>query len=406
MVKKLLALAFGLTLAIGAMAQSSNPIVPQDNVLFWTGKGSHKAVVAITWNDATAGNIGLAWGVRWDGDNITTGSLMDSIAAYDSRLTVSGSSSVFISNFAYNDGVYNLVGPDGWWWYNWKASDGTDKTMTSVGVSGDIVVDGDFIDWMSMDEVTYESNPADYLIMAVDPNAQTATESTIAASQIAYWVGEGQYTAILAVNWADTALAWGYRFDGTKSVSDMMNAIADADPRFSIEMGSYGLEDIVFVVAPGDTLRKLAYSWWESKNNGVTDAGMGQVLNNGDVEKWAEPAAGVVSGITYMAGYMYWSYSYVYPMTIHPVSSPVGINEVESVSVQVWPNPVATMLNVSFETVEQSTEAVLYDMAGRRVAVRQVAAGSSSVQMPVDMLVKGVYMLRVAGATAKVVVSR
>ena len=325
MVKKLLSLTFGLLLSLSAMAQYENPMVPQSAIQFWTGTGSNRAVVAITWNDATAGNIGIAWGVQWNGNNVTAGSLMDTIAAYDSRLTVSGNTASWITNFTYVDAELglNLVGPSGWWWYNWKASDGTPHS--SSGVSADIMVNGDFLDWLPMDEDTYASYPADTMIMATDPNgASLPEESTIAASEILYWVGEGSNQVVMAVNWADTALAWGYRFNGTKSVSDMLNDIATADPRFSIEIGQNGLDDIVFVVAPGDTLRKQAYSYWESKNNGAMDAGMGQPLNDGDFEKWAEPAAGIVVDSTYWEAYSYWSYTYVYTMDIHPVSAPAG----------------------------------------------------------------------------------
>lgn len=63
-------------------------------------------------------------------------------------------------------------------------------------------------------------------------------------------------------------------------------------------------------------------SYWESKNNGVMDNGMGQTLANGDLEKWADPAAGIVVDSTYDATYNYWWYTYVYPMTITPVTVP------------------------------------------------------------------------------------
>ena len=149
-------------------------------------------------------------------------------------------------------------------------------------------------------------------------------EATIAASDILYWVGHGSNQAVLAVNWADTALAWGYRFDGSATVADMMNAIAAADPRFSY-VGSTGfLSDILYIdTAAGmtDTLRGTPGSWWGSTNNGVMDAGMGQALANGDFEKWADPAAGVVVDSTYWEG-SGWFYTYVYPMTITPVSVP------------------------------------------------------------------------------------
>jgi hypothetical protein len=165
----------------------------------------------------------------------------------------------------------------------------------------------------------------DNLTVALDVADTTPVlpvDATISANDILYWVGTGSNEAVMAVNWADTALAWGYRWNGTKTVSDMMTDIAAADPRFSFELGTWGLDDILFAVADGDTLRKVAFSYWESKNNGFMDMGMGQTLANGDFEKWAEPAAGIVVDSTYYEGWG-WSYSYVYPMTIYPVSAPV-----------------------------------------------------------------------------------
>ncbi len=136
---------------------------------------------------------------------------------------------------------------------------------------------------------------------------------------------EGQNQAIMAINWPDTALAWGYRFDGNKTVANMVNDITAADPRLSYTTGAYGIDDILFARAEGDTLRKSSSdSWWSSTNNGMSDAGMGQPLHNNDFEKWAEPAAGVVvDSFSYVwDSVTYWSYIYVYPMTIHPVSVP------------------------------------------------------------------------------------
>ena len=341
MVKKVLTLALGLVLSVGAMAQWGNPTVSQNDIQFWTGTGSNRAVIAITWNDATAGNIGIAWGVQWNGGNMLLANLMDTIAAYDSRLSVTWNSShSYINNLGYTDtelglnisGVVEDMTGVAWWMYNWKDSADVDKSNSSVGVAGDAIVNGDFVDWLPMDPDTYESYPADTMLMATNPNPDPLSEeATIAASDILYWVGTGSNEVVLAVNWADTALAWGYRFNGSKTVSDMMSDIQAADPRFSYELDSYGyLSDIAFAVAPGDTLRKQnAYTYWESKNNGVTDMGMGQTLTNGNFEKWAEPAAGiVVDSFSYeYDGVTYWSYIYVYPMTINPVSVPAPVYE-------------------------------------------------------------------------------
>ena len=153
--------------------------------------------------------------------------------------------------------------------------------------------------WMSTDTNHTGDAPGNYYLgidnlkVELDPNMPEPVpeEATIAASDILYWVGEGQNQAIMAINWADTALAWGYRFDGNKTVANMMSDIAAADPRFSYTLGDYGIDDILFARAEGDTLRKQQYSYWESKNNSISDMGMSQSLNNGDFEKWAEPAA-------------------------------------------------------------------------------------------------------------------
>ncbi|MGX8713356.1 MAG: T9SS type A sorting domain-containing protein [bacterium] len=397
MVKKVLTLALGLVLSFGAMAQYGNPTVTENNIRFWTGTGNNRAVIAVTWSDATAGNIGIAWGVQWNGNNVTIGSLMDTIAAYDSRVTLSGSTASFISNIAYQDSELNLIGPDNWWWYNWKAADGSEHT--SAGVGSDIAVNGDFIDWLPMDEETYESPIADRIIMATDPNAPQAVEATIDANEILYWVGEGSNKAVMAVNWANTALAWGYKFDGTKTVSDMMAAIAAADPRFSYTMDGSYLNDILFVVAPGDTLRRQAYGWWESQNNSMTDMGMSQTLNNGDFEKWAEPDAGVaVYGSNY-GGVLY--YTYLYPMEIQPVSVPQGsgIYGVEGISLNVYPNPASNMVVLS--GFEGNGQAYLYDMRGSVVST--YALSGNETRLDLSAIPSGIYLLRVAGSAVKIV---
>ena len=415
MVKKVLALALGLVLAFGATAQMgpSNPTVPQNNILFWTGTGSNRAVVAITWNDSVAGNIGIAWGVQWNGDNLLVRDIMDTIAAYDSRLAITWNSShSYINNLGYVDsqlglnlsGVLDGTSGAAWWWYNWKDSSDNDKQST--GIMGDNIVNGDFVDWIPMDPDTYESYAADTMIMATDPNgSEMPEEATIAASDILYWVGNGSNQVVLAVNWADTALAWGYRFaTDSVSVQDVMDGIAAADLRFSYTT-SYGyLDDILFVAAPGDTLSKVQYSYWESKRNGFTDAGMSQMLGNGDFEKWAEPAAGIViDSFSYeYEGVTYWGYIYIYPMTIHPVSIPVGISQVSCIDVQVYPNPVTNVLNVRLDALTSATEAAIYDISGRKVFSHTLAAGTCGMQIPVTNMADGVYLLRIGDATAKV----
>ena len=61
--------------------------------------------------------------------------------------------------------------------------------------------------------------------------------SNIPFTQIEYWVGTGGNKAILIVNFCNKskALAWGYKWDGTKTVAQMLAAIDSADNRLTIE---------------------------------------------------------------------------------------------------------------------------------------------------------------------------
>ncbi len=403
MVKKVLALAFGLVLSFGAMAQWEqlfNPTVPQSDIQFWTGTGSNRAVVAITWQNGTAGTLGIAWGVQWDGDAVLIHDIMDTIATYDSRMTITWNNSHnYILNLAYNDGDLNLAGeidPD-WgmamFMYGWKAADETVKQ--SGGIMGDTIVNGDFVDWTLADE-NFMAILADTMIMATDPNAEpTPEDATIAASDILYWVGNGNNKVIFAVNWADTALAWGYKFStDSVTVETMMNDIQSADPRFSWVPNTWGLDDINYVVAEGDTLGAVMAGWWMSTLNGNSNAsaGIATKLGNNDFFKWGDYTVGVtVDTVTY---------AMVFPMTIYPVSQPLGIAGVESISMSVYPNPASSFVTIS--GFEGNNEAVLYDMRGSKVASYRV--NGVEARLDLSAVVSGVYMLRVGNAVTKVIV--
>ena len=75
-------------------------------------------------------------------------------------------------------------------------------------------------------------------------------DATIDPSEIKYWIGEGQNEVVFIVNWAqpaDTALAWGYRFnEETVTVKQIMDDIAAADYRFDYISSGSSLVDLTF----------------------------------------------------------------------------------------------------------------------------------------------------------------
>ncbi|MBP5547717.1 MAG: T9SS type A sorting domain-containing protein [Bacteroidales bacterium] len=328
MLKNLLSIGMVLLLASGlcAQEQGNNALhknagksgaktitFPASDIQFWTGQGSNQAVVILAWDDNTNGsNIALAWGVRWNGNAMAT-SLLDSIAAYDSRFsyTLSGS---LMTNMSYNDGTVNpQSSTNGWCYYlngNWAPNAWPNQPVNN----NDVIEMSSSCMW-SMTTAT----------AATDPNPSAPEDASIDASNIVYWVGEGNNQVVLAVNWADTALAWGYRFSGeSTSVSTMMSDIAAADPRFSYVTGSWGIDDINFT-AGSTTLGVTPGNYWWSLLNHVGGMGMGDMLHDGDFYKWGDLAVAVITDSTwvdYGGGYAYWDYTYIWPYDITPVSVP------------------------------------------------------------------------------------
>lgn len=285
---------------------------PASNIQFWVGSGSNSVVAVFKWcQNAT---MGIAYGYRWDG-TATIYDMLTDIAAADSRFTVTFSGSM-INTYAYQDGAYNeYLDTPGFLMY----------TLNGNYCSGysDALVNNGFLEMEEWGDC-YPFPATTPIVPATDPNAPTPEEATIDFADILFWVGEGTNEAVMAVNWADTALAWGYRWNGDATVSDMMAHIAAADPRFSYTGSGY-LDDIHYIDTAAGMTTPLGITpgnWWESSNNGFMDMGLAQYLNNGDLEKWADPAAGVVVDSTYDATYGYWWYTYVYPMAITPVTVP------------------------------------------------------------------------------------
>ena len=64
-----------------------------------------------------------------------------------------------------------------------------------------------------------------------------AQDATITADEIQYWIGEGENEVVVAISWCsytETALAWGYRFDGEATVFQALTDIAAADDRLTV----------------------------------------------------------------------------------------------------------------------------------------------------------------------------
>ena len=396
---------------------TTSPALPDEatfaasDILYWVGEGEHRVVVAVNWADTA-----LAWGYRFATDEVSVSTVMAALSEADPRLEVIGTG--FVSDITFIDTAAGMtdtlrVTPGNYW--------GSSRNGIEDAGMGQMLVDGDFEKWgdpaagVVADSTYWEGYGWTYsyvypmAIHAVtvpdttSPANPLPDEATIAASDILYWVGEGEHRVVVAVNWADTALAWGYRFATDEvSVATVMVALSEADPRLEV-VGTGFVSDITFIdTAAGmtDTLRVTPGNYWGSSRNGIEDAGMGQMLVDGDFEKWGDPAAGVVADSTYWEGYG-WTYSYVYPMAIHAVTVPdttstpvVGIDNValEGADFVIYPNPAKG--SVSFRGVAGGATAEVISLSGQ--VMLRVEVGSSDSKVDISSLPRGAYFVRLA----------
>jgi len=122
-------------------------------------------------------------------------------------------------------------------------------------------------------------------------------DATIDPENIRYWIGEGENEVVFIVNWAepDTALAWGYRFNGASvTVETMMNDIAAADYRFSFDGANNWMSDIYFNDGVLDL--SLAGMWWMYIVSGeMAQLGYAQqTIVDGDYVKWGDESCGIL----------------------------------------------------------------------------------------------------------------
>ena len=402
---------FGL-FTTNLFAQQDATIDPAD-IQYWIGEGENEVVVALSWCSNT--ETALAWGYRFDGDATVFQALTD-IAAADSRLTVIGSAP---TNITYVDDEYDLTmcpNPNAQW-----GDPDYDVPMHSVnGLMGQNMMaeepihNDDFVkiggvacsimseDWTTISWTTE-------IIPATDPNA--VVDATISADEILFWVGEGENQVVVALSWCsytEAALAWGYRFDGEATVFQALTAIAAADSRLTV-IGD-APSNITYVDDEYDlTMCPNPDAQWGDEDydvpmhsvNGLMGMNMmaEEPIHNNDFVKIGGYACCVMSAD--------WI-TIAWEQPIEPAVNNTGVNENQSNTLVVYPNPAISEAFVAVENAGMTTVSV-YDIQGRLVSEQSVdAKAGEQVRISTEMLNAGMYFITVsddsAVRTAKLVV--
>ena len=402
---------FGL-FTTNSFAQQDATIDPAD-IQYWIGEGENQVVVALSWCSNT--ETALAWGYRFDGEATVFQALTD-IAAADSRLTVIGSAP---TNITYVDDEYDLTmcpNPDAQW-----GDPDYDVPMHSVnGLMGmnmmaeepihnnDFVKIGGYACGIMSADWTTISWPTE-IIPATDPNA--VIDATISADEILFWIGEGENEVVVALSWCsytEAALAWGYRFDGDATVFQALTAIATADSRLTV-IGDApsnityvdGEYDLTMCPNPDAQWGDPDYDVPMHSVNGLMGMNMmaEEPIHNNDFVKIGGYACGIMSAD--------WT-TIAWEQPIEPAINNTSVNEIQSNTLVVYPNPAVNEAFVSVESAGMTTVSV-YDIQGRLVSEQSVdAKAGEQVRISTEMLNAGMYFVTVSNEdavrTAKLVV--
>lgn len=382
---------FGL-FSTNLLAQEDASIDPA-NIRYWIGEGENEVVFVVNWNEP---DTALAWGYRFNEEQVTVENVMDAIAAADPRFSYDANSG-WLSDITFNNGQLDLKLAGNWWMFNVNGATAMDL-YTNITVA-----DGDWIKWGD-ESCGILIDPENYFyvwtkeVAAVYPYAQ---EAIINPEEILYWIGEGSNEVVFAVNWnnPNKCLAWGYRFsDMIIVVKDVMDAIAAADSRFAYDASAGYVSDITF--DEGDLHLALSGMYFMYNVNGFpAPLGIDEMaVDAGCFIKWGDESCG-----TEIA-----PWTYVWEQPVEPVSVNMSVVELDGAMLSVHPNPA---FGETFVTLENAglNEVSVYDMQGRLINKQSIVAqAGEQFRIGTEMLNAGVYFISVKSeastSTAKLVV--
>ena len=381
---------FGL-FTTNLFAQQDATIAPAD-IRYWIGEGESEVVFIVNWAEP---DTALAWGYRFNGENVVLKTIMDDIAETDYRFSYDASGS-FLNDLHFNDGVLDLsLVEAGWLTYLINGNSTWDYFDAALVGNGEYDKIGDTHCGTMVDPenwiYVYEKEVA-----AVYP---LADEAMIDPSEILYWIGEGENQAIFAVNFAepeDACFAWGYRF-ATESVTikEMMQAIADVDRRFTFNdepssWGGYMLTDLTFV--NGDIVYNLqgynamynvnsVPSWFTFDEQAVLD---------GDFVKWGD----------YRIGTEIAPWTYVLETPVIPVSAYNAMTET-STTMSLYPNPASTFTMLQMDEMNANATVTVTDLQGREIRTFTVNQTNEPIRIETDGFQAGLYFVTVSDGMSR-----
>lgn len=321
MLKKLLIL--WLLLPISSISFTQIPFAAVD---YWLGSGSNEAYLFIDFNDSTQQEC-WAFAYRFDG-NPTLQYMMGDIEAHYPWISFTTDGG-FLNAISLGNHSESSGNPFYWMTFTldtdslWQYNSGMPELLADGGVYGCTYSDVD----TSWNPLFYPENP--HLAFPV-----------FTSDSISNWVGTGNQYVLFLIDFNDGNLpecySWGYRFDGTATAQQMLEAIQAADPNLSFNLSGGFLNDILYDVHSGLAGSPEYWSTFSGTNpyTWIFNAGLSTELNSGD---WF--------GCSYTPYDSLWRPLF-YPEYPVAASWNIGISENKEGTPSVFPNPCTSEINL------------------------------------------------------------
>ncbi len=111
--------------------------IESSEILYWVGQGENEVVFAVNWNNP---NRCLAWGFRFDGEQVILKEVMDAIMAADNRFNYEVGE-YGVADITFDDGELHYALSGMWWLYN------VNGMMGWYGFDAEPLYNGDFVKW-------------------------------------------------------------------------------------------------------------------------------------------------------------------------------------------------------------------------------------------------------------------
>ncbi|MFP4381251.1 MAG: hypothetical protein ACLFUS_12185 [Candidatus Sumerlaeia bacterium] len=267
----------------------------EEDVIERVGSGSNTAYVLVDFSDSTTSSAEFVFAVNFTSPTITGRQAMDIITS-ETSLQYGLDNWGMMSDmwYTHRDESYHGSGEFPPWWSYWTSENcGTSWTFASVGFDARELADGDMDGWLNSMDTGW---PISY-----EPNGPRVTPRSVLESDVLKWVGSGEKTAYVVVDFDDSStqsaeFVFGVQFTSRTITGQEAMDIIKAETNLDYGLNNWGMMSDIWYNYYGMQYHGSGefppwWSYWTSEDYsmnwsfssvGYTD----RLMQDGSVDGW------------------------------------------------------------------------------------------------------------------------